>query len=77
VQHLAHIAGGTFAIASVLKQELPAIGEMPDLMLHIAPDLEEIARYKGGVPQMLYDKWCREYKVVPPGRPLRFPAEVA
>ncbi len=66
VEQLAHIAGGTFAIAGVLKQQLPAVGEMPDLILHIADDLEQIAQYKGGVSQMLYDKWCKEYKVLPP-----------
>jgi hypothetical protein len=77
VEQLAHIAGGTFAIAGVLKQDLPAIDETPDLMLHIADDLEQIARYKGGVPQMLHDKWCREYKVLPPRRLLMLARGVA
>jgi hypothetical protein len=48
---------------------------MPDLMLHIAPDLEENAKFKGGVRQMLYDKWCREYKVSPSRRMFRVPDE--
>jgi hypothetical protein len=68
VEQLAHMAGGTFAISGVLKQQLPTVADMPDLMLHIADELEQIAQYKGGVPQMLYDKWCKEYKVVPPLR---------
>jgi hypothetical protein len=54
VGQFAHIKGRTFAITGVLKQDLPTIAEMPDLMLDIADDLEQIAQYKGEVPQMLY-----------------------
>jgi hypothetical protein len=71
VEHLAHVAGGLFAISGVLKQDLPSIATMPDLMLFIADELDKIAQYKGGVAQMLYDKWCREYKVMPPQRLLQ------
>jgi hypothetical protein len=76
VEHLAHEAGGLFAIAGVLKQQLPKVAEMPDLLLAIAEDLDKLAQYKGGVPQMLYDKWCREYQVVPPKNLLRLPPQV-
>jgi hypothetical protein len=57
----------------VLKQGLPQVTEMGDLLAHIVVELEEVAEYKGGVPQMLYDKWRREYRVLPPRQLFRFP----
>jgi hypothetical protein len=71
LQHLAHMAGGTFAIAGVLKQKLPQVAEMGDLLAHIVEELEEVTEYKKGVPQMLYDKWRREYRVLSPRTLLR------
>jgi hypothetical protein len=32
----------------------------------------EVAEYKGGAPQRLYDKWRREYRVLPPRQLFRF-----
>ena len=63
---LARMAGGTFAIAGVLSPGLPKVGDMPELLQYLGGELDDLARYQGGVPQMLYDKYCRTYKVVPP-----------
>jgi hypothetical protein len=37
---LAHSAGGMFAMVGVLKQQVPAVAETPDLMLHLVDELE-------------------------------------
>jgi hypothetical protein len=73
LQHLAHMTGGAFAIAGALKQDLPRVAEMGDLLAHIVGELEEDAEYEGGAPQMLYDKWRREYRVLPPRQVFRLP----
>jgi len=48
VEHLAQMAGGLLATAGVLKQDLPTVAEMPDLILHIADELEQIAQTRVG-----------------------------
>jgi folylpolyglutamate synthase/dihydropteroate synthase len=32
---------------------------------YLCDDLEAIANEKGGIGQMLYDKWCKVYNVLP------------
>jgi hypothetical protein len=46
---------------------------MEDLLAHIVAELEEVAEYKGGVPQMLYDKWYCECRVLPPCQLFQLP----
>jgi len=76
IEYLAHEAGGLFATMGVLQQEIPAVDSMEELAVMISGELEKMAQYKGGVRQMLYDKWCREYKVSPTRRMFRIPDEV-
>ncbi len=66
VQHLAAMALGVLTQAGVLKAELPRVACIGDVLAVLEPDLEQIANAKGGIGQVLYDKWCKTYKVVPP-----------
>src|SRR5690242_2930959 len=66
VQRLAEMALGVFAGAAVVKAELPRVGSVADLLCYLVDDLEEVARAKGGIGQILHDKWCRTYKITPP-----------
>lgn len=50
----------------MLKAELPPVRCVGDLFGVLEEDLEQIAKAKGGIGQVLYDKWCKTYKVVPP-----------
>jgi hypothetical protein len=58
VEHLAHMALGVLASEGVLQQRLPNVGSLADLVCYVAED-------KGGMAQLLHDKWCKTYKVAP------------
>jgi hypothetical protein len=45
---------------------LPPFEQVADLMEYLCDDLEEIAKRKGGIGQLMFDKWCKLYKVLPP-----------
>jgi hypothetical protein len=66
MQHLAEMALGVFAAAGVVQAELPRVGSVADLLCVLVDDLEELATAKGGIGQVLYDKWCKVYKLTPP-----------
>lgn len=65
VDHLAKMALGVLTSIGVTKGELPPFTHVADLLEYLCDDLEVIASEKGGVGQMLYDKWCKVYKVMP------------
>lgn len=65
---LAAMAGGIYATIGVMGQRFPVVTDMTDVLCAVGEELEEIAKYKGGIQQMLYDKWCKTYKVLPPGK---------
>jgi len=62
---LLHTALGVFLSAGVTRLSLPApeaIGTVEDLLRGSLPELEEIAREKGGVGALLEEKWRKVYK---------------
>lgn len=65
VDHLAKMALGVFTSVGVTKGELPPFSHVADLLDYLCDDLEAIAQEKGGIGQMLYDKWCKVYKILP------------
>ncbi len=65
VDHLAKIVLGVFTVVGVTRGTLPPFTQVADLLEHLCDDLEAIASEKGGIGQMLYDKWCKAYKVLP------------
>jgi hypothetical protein len=65
VDHLAKMALGVFTSIGVTKGALPPMTSIGDLLEYLCDDLEEIANKKGGIGQMLYDKWCKVYKMLP------------
>jgi hypothetical protein len=65
VDHLAKMALGVFTSIGVTKGALPPFTHVGDLLEYLCDDLEAIANEKGGIGQMLYDKWCKVYKVLP------------
>ena len=65
VDHLAKMALGVFTSVGVTKGALPPFTHVGDLLEYLCDDLEAIAQEKGGIGQMLYDKWCKVYKVLP------------
>ena len=66
VRHLSTMALGVLTQAGVLKAELPPVHCVGDLLAVLEHDLDQIANSKGGIGQVLYDKWCKTYWVVPP-----------
>jgi len=66
VRLLAEMALGAFAAEGVVKAELPPIADVAGLLCCLVDDLEAVAREKGGVGQLLHDKWCKLYKANPP-----------
>jgi hypothetical protein len=66
VEQLAEEALGVFTSLGVAKGTLPPFAQVADLMEYLCDDLEEIAKRKGGIGQLLFDKWCKLYKVLPP-----------
>jgi hypothetical protein len=71
--NLRHVADGTFATAGALKQHVPPVAEMGNLLAHIVVEPEEVAGDKGGAPQKLHDKGRRKYRVMPPRALFRLP----
>jgi hypothetical protein len=65
VDHLAKMAPGVFTSIGVTKGELPPFTHVADLLEYLCDDLEEIAQEKGNIGQILYDKWCKIYKMLP------------
>jgi hypothetical protein len=66
LQELAEMALGVFAAEGVVKAELPRVGSVAELLCELVDEIEELADAKGGVGQVLHDKWCKLYKVNPP-----------
>lgn len=66
LKQLAAMAGGIYATIGVMGQRFPVVTDMTDVLCAVGEELEDIAKYKGGVQQMLFDKWCKTYKVLPP-----------
>jgi hypothetical protein len=65
VDHLAKMALGVFTSIGVIKGKLPPFMHVGDLLECLCDDLEAVAKEKGGIGQMRYDKWCKVYKVLP------------
>jgi hypothetical protein len=65
VDHLAKMALGVFTSIGVTKGKLPPFSHVGDLLEYLCDDLEAIAQEKGGIGQMLHDKWCKVYKILP------------
>src|SRR5262249_33612307 len=65
VDHLAKMALGVFTSIGVTKGKLPPFSHVGDLLEYLCDDLEAIAKEKGGIGQMMYDKWCKVYKILP------------
>jgi hypothetical protein len=66
VEQLVEEALGVFTSLGVAKGTLPPCEHVGDLLEYQCDDLEEIAVRKGGIGQLLFVKWCRLYKVLPP-----------
>lgn len=65
MQHLCEMALGVFTSVGVTKAHLPPFERVGDLLEYLLDDLEFIAKEKGDVGQLLYDKYCKLYKALP------------
>jgi hypothetical protein len=54
---------GICTSAGVVKESLPQVSTVAELVEQLVPDLEAVALAKGGVGQLLHDKWRKVYKV--------------
>ncbi len=61
---LLDMAMGVFTSAGVLTlRDEDQMGEIADLLNGMADELDRVADEKGGIPEMLRDKWQRRFKV--------------
>ncbi|HET8853807.1 MAG TPA: hypothetical protein VFN02_14905 [Ktedonobacteraceae bacterium] len=58
---------GMYTSAGVARESLPQVSTVAELAEHLLPDMEQVALVKGGVGQMLHDKWSKVYKAATPG----------
>jgi hypothetical protein len=54
---------GIYTSAGVVKESLPHVSTVAELVDQLIPELEAVALVKGGVGQLLHDKWRKVYKV--------------
>jgi len=63
-----HLLGeilGLFTSAGVARSQLPAVAHTWDLLEVLSDDIEQIAKSKGGMGQLLSDKRVKLYKLSP------------
>ncbi len=54
---------GLFTSAGVAKLGMREVGTVADLVCEVIDDLEAVAKEKGGLGQLLYEKRCKLYKI--------------
>ncbi len=66
VEELLGMALGVFSSTGVVHATLPEVGSVADLLGLLLEDFEALAREKGGMAQLLFDKRCKVYKARSP-----------
>ena len=62
VEELLGMALGVFTSAGVVRATLTDVGSVAELLSVMLEDFEALARQKGGMAQLLFDKRCKVYK---------------